>query len=139
MCLPRGFPGSKEEKKKRAKRKRVEADGGRNICQCCTPYLGQEEKRARERASERKRAREREREREGGGKKRNEEGRGGGRKRNDGHTHANDVYARTSRTIQGFSTRSLEIWDPLDKAGPLSISVSLPLLSSLVLSLSLSL
>lgn len=52
-----------------------------------------------------------------------------GKETYDGHIHANGVYAHTPRTVQGFSTRSLEIWDPLDKAGPpptLSLSLSVP-------------
>jgi len=69
------------------------------------------------RRGEKKEKRERERETEKG------------KETYDGHIHANRVYAHTSRTVQGFSTRSLEIWDPLDKAGPsltLTLSLSVP-------------
>lgn len=102
------YPCGKEEREGEKERKDW-APGGWNICQCCALTLA--EMGGRERM--RRRTRERKRERE----------------TYDAYIHANDVYARTPRTVQSFSTRSLEIWDPLDKAGP-SLPPSLSLTGS---------
>lgn len=100
-----------KKRRKRGRKKKAEGwklVGGTFVN--VAPLTSAEKRREKEREKERKRR---------------------GKETYDGHIHADGVYAHTPRTVQGFSTRSLEIWDPLDKAGsshpPPPLSLSLPL------------